>query len=306
MVRIEDPRSEASEAHTADQRAASVSFKEPLALEVGTATLEEMDDSRTNKVALPALSRKKREESSRKKAEEKRRKGQSIAVRGDKSARPPISGGDRKSEETKSKTESRGRKKVAKTGDPKERSVEGAGTGNTGVPPPPDRSGEDARITGLQSATRELKELVRSITKEVNEGEKYEDLMLSTFAKMRIHKITDLWENFAGSGKDSRVVPFFRHWFQDQSEGQLLTPTALRLLRHTGPKQRAYEKRWMELKEKEEKEHKAHQDDAAAQAKKKWEKKREAAAAVRAASPRGKTGKKEEKSNAEDAGPGVP
>jgi len=37
VVRIEDPRSEVSEAHTADQRAALVSFKEPLALKVGTA-----------------------------------------------------------------------------------------------------------------------------------------------------------------------------------------------------------------------------------------------------------------------------
>ena len=184
--------------------------------------------------------------------------------------------------------------------------MEDEGTGSTVVPPQPDRSREDARINGLQSPTRELKELVRSITKEVNEGEKYEDLMLSTFAKMRIHKITDLWEHFAGSGKDSRVVPFFRHWFQDQSEGQLLTPTALRLLQHTGPKQRAFEKRWMEMKEREEKEHKAHQEDAVARANKKWEKKREAAVAGRAASPRRKTEKKEQRSSTEEAGPEVP
>ena len=65
------------------------------------------------------------------------------------------------------------------------------------------------------------------------------------------------------------MVPFFRHWFEDQSEGQLLTPTALRLLQHTGPKQRAFEKRWMEMKEREEKEHMAHQEDAVARANKK-------------------------------------
>ena len=62
----------------------------------------------------------------------------------------------------------------------------------------------------------------------------------------------------------------------------------------------------MEMKKREEKEHKAHQEVAVARANKKWEKKREAAVASRAVFPRRKTEKKEERSNTDDAGSEVP
>ena len=176
----------------------------------------------------------------------------------------------------------------------------------TGRPHQPEQARENARNAGLKSANEDLKALIRSLTEELNEEESYEDMVLSTLAKMGIQKVTDLWAQFAGSGKDSRIVGLFRHWFEDQSGGHLLTPTAVRVLQHTGPKQRAFERSWMEGKKRQAKENEEKRKVADARAKKKLEKRRAAAAAGHAAPHGRETEKKEGGPNLENTASEVP
>jgi hypothetical protein len=257
----------------------SVSFKEPVDLEIGTAATKVSDGRKANESKLPDRARKEKGESERKKREERRMRSQSIAAKGEEASPPLPIPGDRTSTETTSETQSTERKKGARAGELKISTRKGEGQDSAGPPHRDEPREEDARITGLKSATRELKALIRAITKELKEGEGYEDMMLSTLGKMKIHKVTDLWEQFAGAEKDTGRVRFFRNWFEDQSKGHLLSPTALKLLQHTGPKQQAYEQRWLREEKKREKDHQEQRVVAAARAKEKREKKREAAAA---------------------------
>lgn len=278
-MKTEDLYSAAAEGRSDDQRVSSVSFKEPVDLEIGTAAPKVSDGRKANESKLPDQTRKEKVESERKKREERRMRSQSIAAKGEEAPRPLPSPGDRTSTETTSETQSTERKKGARDGELKISTRKGKGKDSAGPPHRHEPREEDARITGLKSATRELKALIRAITKELKEGDGYEDMMLSTLGKMQIHKVTDLWEQFAGAEKDSGKVRFFRNWFEDQSKGRLLSPTALKLLQHTGPKQQAYEQRWLREEEKREKKHQEQQVVAAGRAKEKLEKKREAAAA---------------------------
>ena len=278
-MKTEDPDSPAAEGRSDDQRVSSVSFKEPVDLEIGTAATKVSDGRKANESKLPDRARKEKGESERKKREERRMRSQSIAAKGEEASPPLPIPGDRTSTETTSETQSTERKKSARAGELKSSTRKGEGQDSAGPPHRDEPREEDARITGLKSATRELKALIRAITKELKEGEGYEDMMLSTLGKMKIHKVTDLWEQFAGAEKDTGRVRFFRNWFEDQSKGHLLSPTALKLLQHTGPKQQAYEQRWLREEKKREKDHQEQRVVAAARAKEKREKKREAAAA---------------------------
>ena len=299
-MKSEDLDSPAEEGRSDDQRVSSVSFKEPVDLEVGTAATKVSDGRKANESKLPDRARKEKGESERKKREERRMRSQSIAAKGEEVPRSLPGLGDSTSTEPTLETQTTGRKKVARAGELKKSTSEGKGKGNVGSSHRKVSREEGARITGLESATRELKALIRDITKKVNEDEGYENMMLSTLGKMRIHKVTDLWEQFAGAEKDSGRVRFFRNWFQDQSKGHLLSSTALRLLQHTGPKQQAYEQRWLREEEKREKEHRAQQAIVDARDKKKWEKKREVAAAGHQDTLRRKTKKREGGSGTED------
>ena len=299
-MNAEELSSQAAEGRSDAQRVASVSFKEPVELEVGTSGTKAPDERKASESILSDRVRKGRGESERKKGEESRRRSQSIAAKGEEVPRSLPGLGDSTSTEPTLETQTTGRKKVARAGELKKSTSEGKGKGNVGSSHRKVSREEGARITGLESATRELKALIRDITKKVNEDEGYENMMLSTLGKMRIHKVTDLWEQFAGAEKDSGRVRFFRNWFQDQSEGHLLSSTALRLLQHTGPKQQAYEQRWLKEEEKREKEHRAQQAIVDARDKKKWEKKREVAAAGHKDTLRRKTKKRERGSGTDD------